>query len=312
MFKLLANDGIEADAKKTLEAAGIEVITEKVPQEKLMEALPAYDVISVRSATQVRKALIDACPNLKIIARGGVGLDNIDVAYAKERGIAVINTPAASSQSVAELAMAHAYSLSRFVHLANRQMAGGNFNQLKKDYSKGIELKGRTMGIVGFGRIGQALAALALGVGMKVVASDPFIKEATLTLDIADQQLNVNIQTIAFEDLLAQSDVISLHVPSLGKPLVGAAELAQMKRGVVLLNCARGGVIDEIALLEALESGQVAGAGLDTFIGEPTPRTELLTHPRISVTPHIGASTGEAQARIGQELAAKIIAHLKG
>jgi D-3-phosphoglycerate dehydrogenase len=312
MVKILVNDGIEEDGKLLLEDAGFTVDTKKIPQEDLMRRLPAYDAIIVRSATQVRKDLIDACPNLKIIARGGVGLDNIDVAYAKSKGIEIINTPAASSASVAELAMAHTMCLARFLQNGNRDMGTGDFKKLKSAYAGGVQLRGKTFGIVGFGRIGQELARLALGMGMKVVASDPMIAQTKLYLDIAgvtELEIAVTIKTTSFENVLKQADFISLHVPSLGKPLVGAAELAKMKKGAFLINCARGGVIDESALLESLNAGHLGGAGLDTFVGEPKPRAELLNHPKISVSPHIGAATTQAQANIGKELADKIIGY---
>jgi D-3-phosphoglycerate dehydrogenase / 2-oxoglutarate reductase len=310
MVKILVNDGIEADGKVLLEAAGYEVNTNSVAQEDLPKVLPSYDAIVVRSATQVRKELIDACPNLKIIARGGVGTDNIDVEYAKSKGIQIITTPAASSQSVAELAMGHLFSLARFMHRSNREMATGSFKKLKSAYAEGIELRGKTMGIIGFGRIGQELARMALAMGMKVMPSDPFISSTDLTIDIYNTKLSVTLPSYPLAEVLQNCDFISVHTPSVGKPLIGKEEMAAMKTGAFIINCARGGVIDEDALLEALESGQIGGAGLDTFIGEPNPRAELLNHPNISVSPHIGAATKEAQAKIGLELADKIIAVL--
>jgi D-3-phosphoglycerate dehydrogenase / 2-oxoglutarate reductase len=308
MVKILVNDGIEADGKLLLEEAGYEVNTNSVAQEDLPKVLPSYNAIVVRSATQVRKELIDACPNLKVIARGGVGTDNIDVEYAKSKGIQIITTPAASSQSVAELAMGHLFSLARFMHRSNREMATGNFKKLKSAYAEGIELKGKTMGIIGFGRIGQELARMALAMGMKVMPCDPFISSTDLTIDIYNTKLSVTLPSYPLAEVLKNCDFISVHTPSVGKPLIGKDEMAAMKTGAFIINCARGGVIDEDALLEALESGQIGGAGLDTFIGEPNPRPELLNHPNISVSPHIGAATKEAQAKIGLELADKIIA----
>lgn len=311
MVKILVNDGIEADGKLLLEEAGYEVNTNSVAQEDLPKVLPSYNAIVVRSATQVRKELIDACPNLKVIARGGVGTDNIDVEYAKSKGIQIITTPAASSQSVAELAMGHLFSLARFMHRSNREMATGNFKKLKAAYAEGIELKGKTMGIVGFGRIGQELARMALAMGMNVMPCDPFISSTDLTIGLyntKDVKLSVTLRSFPLEELLKNCDFISVHTPSVGKPLIGKDEMAAMKKGSFIINCARGGVIDEDALLEALESGQIGGAGLDTFVGEPSPRAELLNHPNISVSPHIGAATKEAQAKIGLELADKIIA----
>ncbi|MEL7020189.1 MAG: D-2-hydroxyacid dehydrogenase [Bacteroidota bacterium] len=314
MAKILVNDGIHAVGQQMLENAGFEVVTEKVAQADLAKALPEYDAICVRSATKVRTALIDQCPNLKVIGRGGVGLDNIDVDYARGKGIKVINTPAASSDSVAELVFAHAFTLARFLHQANRDMPSkgdSEFKQLKKSYSKGIELSGRTLGIIGFGRIGQSAARLGLGLGMKVLPVDPVTQGADVELSINGEPMHVHLKTVAMDEMLAQADVITLHVPSLGRPLLGAAEFDKMKDGVLVVNAARGGVIDEDALLAALESGKVAAAGLDVFENEPTPRQDLLSHPRVSLTPHIGASTGEAQANIGRELAQQLIDLLK-
>lgn len=311
MVKILVNDGIEADGKLILEDAGYEVNTTTVAQDALMTELPNYDVIIVRSATKVRKDLIDACPNLKIIARGGVGTDNIDVAYARSKGIEIITTPAASSQSVAELAMGHVLCLARFLNRSNREMATGDFKKLKSAYAEGMQLRGKTMGIVGFGRIGQELARMAFAMGMNVIVSDPVITETDLTISLyntKDVKLSIHLRSYSLAEVLKTSDFISLHTPALAKPLIGAEEIAMMKDGASLINCARGGVIDEDALLEALNSGKLRGAGLDAFVNEPNPRADLLNHPRVSVSPHIGAATAEAQANIGLELADKIIA----
>lgn len=312
-MKILVNDGIEPIGKQLLEAAGFEVDMNKIDQSDLINKLPEYDAICVRSATKVRKELIDACPNLKAIGRGGVGLDNIDVEYAKSKGIAVINTPAASSRSVGELAMAHMLGLSRFLHLANRQMPEtGNtqFNELKKAYSKGAELEGKTLGIIGLGRIGMETARCGLGMGMNIVAYDPFVSEVTLHVGPRALEFQTTIQTESLDKLLATADYISLHIPSVGKAILGKEEFEKMKTGVFVINCSRGGTIDEDALIHALNSGKVAAAGLDVFDNEPTPRMDILIHPRISLTPHIGASTEEAQNKIGEELAQKMIAAL--
>ena len=300
-----------------LEEAGFEVDTNKIPQDELADKLPGYAGIMVRSATKVRQDLMDKCPDLKVIGRGGVGLDNIDVDYAKERGIAVFNTPAASSQSVAELVFAHALGIARFMQNANRDMpAKGNsaFKDLKKSYSKGVELRGKTIGIIGFGRIGQHVGRIAAGVGMRVIAHDPFIEEATLEVDFpqSDQVVKIAIQTTSIDEVLKNSDVITLHVPSQGRPLIGAEELAKMKNNAILINASRGGIIDEDALVNALNEGEIAGAGLDVFDNEPTPSDQILNHPKISLTPHTGASTEQAQANIGTELAGKFIAYLNG
>ena len=314
-MKILANDGISKSGVILLENAGFNVSTEKIEQENLIDTINQenIEVILVRSATKVRKDIIDNCPSIKLIGRGGVGLDNIDVDYAKEKGLEVINTPAASSQSVAELVMAQLFNISRSVYNSNRNMpssSNGDFKLLKKKYAKGVELRGKTMGIIGFGRIGQNTAKYALGCGMKVIASDPFIDQANIDLNINDENITINIQTISFEELIAKADFISLHVPmpSDGKALINEKEFNQMKDGVRIVNAARGGVIDEDALIDALNNGKVAAAALDVFVGEPNPRTDLLKHEKISLTPHIGAATSEAQNRIGTELADKIIA----
>jgi D-3-phosphoglycerate dehydrogenase len=313
--KILANDGIDTQGKLLLEKAGFTVITEKVAQENLAQAINEHEYVglTVRSATKVRKDLIDICPGLKLIGRGGVGMDNIDVEYARSKGLEVINTPAASSHSVAELVFAHLFNSVRFLYDSNRQMpANGDsqFDTLKKKYAKGIELKGKTIGIIGFGRIGQAVSKIALGCGMKVLAYDPFLQEAMITLDIhgVTEKVNVKLHTVPLEKLFAESDFITLHVP--GGKVITKKEIEQMKAGVILVNAARGGVIDEMDLIEALNSGKVSHAALDVFENEPTPNKAILSHPKISLTPHIGAATEEAQERIGIELSNLIIEKL--
>lgn len=312
MIKILANDGIHPDGRLLLEEANYIVEEDKIPQEALTERIGEFDVLIVRSATKVTRAVIDAGKNLKIIARGGVGLDNIDVEYAQSRGIEVFNTPNASSRAVAELTFGHIFALSRMIHLSNRELAaGGDFKKLKKNYETGAQLRGRTLGIVGFGRIGQEVAKIGLGIGMNVRAHDPFVQEAEVGLQLhsfSDLKINVTVRTESLDKILRESDYITLHLPGSGQAVVGAAEIAKMRPGVFLINTARGGVIDEVALLEALESGQVGGAGLDVYENEPTPREALLRHPKVSCTPHIGASTIEAQSYIGMELADKILA----
>ena len=316
-MKVLANDGISKSGIKALEKGGFEVITTKVAQEQVANFIKTHQirVILVRSATKVRKDIIDACPSLKIIGRGGVGMDNIDVAYAREKGIHVINTPASSSESVAELVFAHLFSGVRFLHDANRNMpleGDTNFDGLKKAYANGIELRGKTLGIIGFGRIGQAVAKMALGLGMKVIASDKYVGEAVIRVDFYNGQfINVDIQTEPMEDLFKHADFITLHVPAQEGYVIGRDELKGMKDNVGIINAARGGVIDEVALLEALDEGKVLFAGLDVFENEPTPEIKILMHPKISLTPHIGAATEEAQDRIGTELAEQIISLLK-
>ncbi|MCH2021997.1 MAG: D-2-hydroxyacid dehydrogenase [Saprospiraceae bacterium] len=309
MIKILVNDGIHPDGKLLMEEAKYNVDINKIPQDQLNEKLPSYDAIIVRSATKVRKELIDQCPDLKVIARGGVGMDNIDVEYARSKGIKVINTPKASSQSVAELVVGHLFSLSRFLHRSNREMPGKGateFKALKKQYSKGVQLRGKTLGIVGFGRIGQEVARLALGLGMRVLATDLYDNSVNIDLhtpDVDNIAFSIRIETVPMSKVLAESDYITIHVPSSDKPVIGAEEINKLKDGVFLVNTSRGGTIDEDVLLEALDSGKVAGAALDVYVNEPYPREELLNHPKISVTPHIGASTMEAQRNIGLELA---------
>ena len=312
-MKVLANDGIATSGVVALEKAGYEVLLNTVAQEQLASYINdnQIDVLLVRSATKVRKDLIDACPGLKIIGRGGVGMDNIDVEYAKDKGIQVINTPAASSHSVAELVFAHLFGMVRFLHDSNQNMpleGDSKFKELKKAYAKGVELKGKTLGILGFGRIGQATAKVGLGVGMRVVAFDPFIDSAHIEIDFFDgQEVNFTIDTISKEAVLEQADFISLHVPAQEDYVISTKEFGIMKNGVGIVNAARGGVIDEKALIEAIESGKVSNAALDVFENEPNPEIKLLMNPKISLTPHIGAATQEAQTRIGEELAEQII-----
>lgn len=318
-MKILANDGISESGKNALEAAGFEVILNKVAQEQLINFINENEVsaILVRSATQVRKDIIDACPSIKLIGRGGVGMDNIDVEYAKSKGIEVINTPAASSESVAELVFAHLFGMVRFLSNSNRNMpleGDSKFKDLKKAYAKGKELRGKTLGIIGAGRIGRATAKIGLGVGMKVVFNDPFAEDINLDLDFFDgQKVSFKVPNVSKDELLAQSDFISLHIPASkdGKAVLGAAEFAKMKDGAGIVNAARGGVINEVELIEALDSNKIAYAGLDVFENEPTPSVQILMNPKVSLTPHIGAATNEAQDRIGIELAEKIAAVLK-
>ena len=311
MTRILANDGITVGCKEALENAGFEVSLDNVPQDKLNEELKNFDVLLVRSATKVRKETIDACPNLKLVGRGGVGMDNIDVEYAQEKGIEVINTPAASSASVGELVFAHLFGMARFLPDSNRNMpleGDTQFKELKKKFAKGVELRGKTLGIIGIGRIGQATANIALGVGMKVIATDPYIDEVTIDVEINGQNIPVDIKTIEFNELLKKSDFITIHVPGGDKPVIGKKQFDMMKDGVGVVNCARGGVINEVDLVKAIEAGKVAYAGLDVFENEPKPAMQILMNDKISLTPHIGAATLEAQDRIGMELADKIIA----
>lgn len=311
-MKILANDGLTLSGIKALQESGYEVETTKVAQENLADYINQNDikVLLVRSATKARKELIDACPGLEVIGRGGVGMDNIDVEYARGKGLHVINTPAASSESVAELVFAHLFSGCRFLQESNRMMpseGSKSFNQLKKSYEKGIELRGKTIGIVGIGKIGQEVARIALGLGMKVIASDTHIGKASVKVDFYNGQfINVEIETEPLIDLIQHADFITLHVPAQKDAIFGKEEFAQMKDGAAIVNCARGGVIDEEALIEALDSGKLSFAGLDVFQDEPTPSDAVLNHPKISLTPHTGASTLEAQDRIGVSLADQI------
>ena len=316
-MKILANDGISQSGIDDLTTAGFEVLTTTVAQEQLVTFINSENIVAllVRSATTVRQDLIDACPGLKIIGRGGVGMDNIDVAYAREKGLNVINTPAASSESVAELVFAHLFSGVRFLYDSNRSMpleGEKKFKNLKKAYAKGTELRGKTLGVIGFGRIGQATAKMALGLGMKVIAFDPFMEKTTVSLSFYDgQTVDFEIKTVSKETVLKESDFITLHVPAQKDFVIGEAELEMMKDGAALINAARGGVVNEVALVAALDANKLSFAGLDTFENEPTPAVQILMNSKISLTPHIGAATNQAQDRIGSELASQIISILK-
>ncbi|MCM4166209.1 Hydroxypyruvate reductase [Arenibacter antarcticus] len=313
-MKVLANDGISKSGKENLEKAGFEVLAIRVAQEQLIPYINENEVtvLLVRSATQVTKEVLDKCPTLKIIGRGGVGMDNIEVEYAKSKGLHVINTPSASSSSVAELVFAHLFTGVRFLHDANRNMpleGDSNFSKLKKAYANGMELRNKTIGIIGFGRVGLETARIALGLGMKVLFVDPLMDTASVTVPFFDgRSISFELHGTTLDQLLKTSDFISLHVPAQNSYIIGKKEFELMKNGVGIINAARGGVMDEVALVEALESGKVAFAGLDVFESEPIPEIRILMHPDISLTPHIGAATAEAQDRIGLELATQIIA----
>ena len=311
-MKVLANDGISESGIDKLEEYGFDVDLTKVAQEQLIDYINTNSIstLLVRSATQVRKDIIDSCPSLKIIGRGGVGMDNIDVEYAKSKGLHVINTPAASSKSVAELVFSHLFGCVRFLHESNRSMpldGDSKFKDLKKSYAKGTELSGKTIGIVGFGRIGQEVAKIAIGIGMNVLFYDKLHKEANLILDFFDgQSTSFNINSSSFEDLLKESDFISVHIPATDKYIIDSKEISQMKNGVGILNLSRGGILNEEELLKNIENGKVSFAGIDTYEDEPNPSIKILMNSNISLTPHIGAATNEAQDRIGVELADKI------
>tara|TARA_B100000073_G_scaffold318743_1_gene297111 strand:- start:203 stop:1153 length:951 start_codon:yes stop_codon:yes gene_type:complete len=311
-MKILANDGISDSGKEKLEEYGFDVDLTKVSQEQLVSYINENEIstILVRSATQVRADIIDNCPSIKIIGRGGVGMDNIDVEYAKSKGINVINTPAASSKSVAELVFSHLFGCVRFLHESNRSMpleGDTKFKELKKSYAGGTELSGKTLGIIGFGRIGQEVAKIAIGVGMNVIFYDKFNDQANIKLDFFDgQNLSFKLKSSTFDELLNNSDYITVHIPASKEYIIDSDQFAKMKNGVGLLNLSRGGIINEEELIKNIESGKISFAGIDTFEGEPNPSMKILMNSNVSLTPHIGAATGEAQDRIGVELADKI------
>lgn len=316
-MKVLANDGISNSGIEKLLNNGIDIKNITVEQGQLIDYINENEitVLLVRSATKVRKDIIDNCPGLKIIGRGGVGMDNIDVEYAIDKGIKVINTPAASSGSVAELVIAHLYTCARFLHISNRNMpleGDSNFKKLKKAFAKGVELRGKTLGIIGFGRIGQEVAKIGLGIGMNVIYYDLHNDKVNLKLEFFDRQiLNFKLEKSSFIEVLSKSDFITLHVPAQKEYVIGNREFDLMKDGIGLINAARGGVVDEVALDKNISDGKVSFAALDTFENEPNPEIKLLMNPKISLTPHIGAATNEAQDRIGVELADQIIEILK-
>jgi D-3-phosphoglycerate dehydrogenase len=300
-MNILITDGITPEGKKILSDAGFSVDQMTLTPEQLLERIGNYECIIVRSATKVTRAVIEAGTKLKVIARGGVGVDNIDVEFAKSRNILILNTPAASAISVAELTIGHMLAVSRFLHVSSSEMRQGKWP--KKEF-KGFEVYGKTLGIIGLGNIGKEVARRALGLGMKVLAYDP---------PFSPMDFIVEITTL--DKIITQSDFITLHIPfdKQHGPTLGAKEFAQMKKGVVVLNCARGGVVDQSALLEALNNGTVSAAALDVFEHEPPGEAEraLIAHPRVSVSPHIGGSTVEAQARIGTEIAVKVVKALR-
>ena len=313
-MKILANDGISDNGKIKLQSNGFSVISSKVEQEKLIEFINAnaIEILLVRSATQVRKELIDRCLNLKIIGRGGVGMDNIDVEYAKNKGIHVINTPSASSISVAELVFAHFFNLARYLHQSNRSMpleGEKKFKILKKTYSKGTELSKKTLGIIGFGRIGREVAKIGIGLGMNVIFHDKYINESLVSLNFFDdQKVNFKINSSSFNKVLKNSDFISFHIPKINdEALIGKKEFKIMKDGVCIVNTARGGIINEKELITELENEKVRSIGLDVFEDEPMPSVKILMNEKISLSPHIGGSTIESQNRIALELAEQII-----
>jgi D-3-phosphoglycerate dehydrogenase len=313
MWKILANDGLSSEGEKILRDAGFFLSTEKVPQDKLIEEINrvGYDGIIVRSATRIDRTIIDACTSLKLIGRAGVGMDYIDMEYAVSKGIELINTPDSSAPSVAEIAIAHLMSLQRNLFTSNRQLpTNSDFAELKRRLSCGHELTGKTLGILGFGKVGQEVAKRALGLGMNILPYDPYVTEANIMLDIPGvHNIAVLTRTFTLDKVFEGSDFISVHVPLPAdkKPVITLNEIKKMKKGVVIISVSKGGVICEADLLTALNEGLVSYAGLDVYATEPEPDKALLKHDRVSLTPHIGGSTVEAQARIGIDLANKII-----
>ncbi len=308
-MKILITDGMDENGIEALRRKGFHVIAKACTPEELKEQLPQYDGIIIRSATKLHKEIIELCPNLKFIARGGVGLDNVDVEYAQSKNIQVINTPASSSRSVAELAVAHLLGLARGLHISNRNLKDSEtFTVLKKQLSSRNEVADKTLLLIGFGRIGRELAKMALGLQMKVLVTDPFIAKAMVDMQINNQHFIFELPLVSKEEGLQKADFISLHSPYTGAALLDRAAFSLMKKGVYIINTSRGENIEEEALLEALHNGTVAAAALDVFQNEPTINPALLQHPQISVSPHIGASTVEAQERIAAELVEKIVA----
>jgi len=298
-MKIIICDKTEKEYIEQMRAAGLNVdVRDDITPEQLMVELPNYEGMVVRSRTKVRKDLIDVCPNLKVIVRGGVGLDTIDHEYAKEKGIAVMNTPMASSASVAELAIGYMLMLARSLYKASASMKAEKWD--KKAF-EGDEIGGKTLGLIGIGNIGKEVAKRASALGMTVLAYDPYVKEIN------------GIKLVGLDELLTSADYISLHLPKTKESanMISTKQFGQMKNGVRIVNCARGGIIDEAALYEALTSGKVAGAALDVFAEEPPTDWKLTKLENVIASPHIGAATREAQARVGAEVAEKLIAFSK-
>lgn len=313
-MKVLANDGISKAGENALKEAGIEILDNRVAQDHVINFINDnnVDVLLVRSVTKVRKELIDACPGLKIIGRGGIGMDNIDVEYAKSKGIKVINTPTASSKSVAELVFGHFISLARFLHESNRLMpleGDTHFSAMKKSFSNAYELSGKTLGVIGFGSIGQEVIKIGISLGMKVTVLTRSPKTEVLTLNFFDGQ-SVNFEITSTNDMdafLKNADFISINTPKTNEYIIDTPQFEKMKDGVYIVNTARGGVINEVTLIDFIESGKIAGAALDVFENEPSPELPLLMNPALSLSPHVGGNTVDAQEKIGIELAEQII-----
>lgn len=313
-MKVLANDGISKSGEKALIDAGIEFLNNTVAQEQLQNFINEneVDVLLVRSATTVRQDLIDACPSLKIIGRGGVGMDNIDVEYARSKGLSVINTPLASSRSVAEMVFAHFFTLARNLHECNRLMpleGDTEFKKLKKNLSNAIELEGKTLGVIGFGGIGQEVLKIGISLGMKVKVLTRNPKTETLSLNFFDgQKVDFEItSTNDWDQFLNDTDFISLNTPKTSEYILDAPQFEKMKDGVFIVNTARGGVINEVSMVNFIASGKIGGAALDVFESEPKPELVLLMNPALSLSPHLGGNTLDAQEKIGTELADQII-----
>ncbi|CAH0184952.1 D-2-hydroxyacid dehydrogenase [Chryseobacterium sp. Bi04] len=313
-MKVLANDGISKSGEQALKEAGIEILDNRVAQDHVIKFINDnnVDVLLVRSATKVRQELIDACPGLQIIGRGGIGMDNIDVDYAKSKGIKIINTPTASSKSVAELVFGHFFSLARFLHESNRLMpleGDTHFNAMKKSFSNAYELSGKTLGVIGFGSIGQEVVKMGIALGMKVQVLTKNPRTEVLTLNFFDGQV-VHFEITSTNDMdafLKDADFISINTPKTNKYIIDTPQFEKMKDGVYIVNTARGGVINEVTLIDFIESGKVAGAALDVFENEPSPELPLLMNPSLSLSPHVGGNTVDAQEKIGVELAEQII-----
>ncbi|TZF93637.1 3-phosphoglycerate dehydrogenase [Chryseobacterium panacisoli] len=313
-MKVLANDGISKAGENALKEAGIEILDNRVAQDHVINFINDnnVDVLLVRSVTKVRQELIDACPGLKIIGRGGIGMDNIDVEYAKSKGIKVINTPTASSKSVAELVFGHFISLARFLHESNRLMpleGDTHFSAMKKSFSNAYELSGKTLGVIGFGSIGQEVLKIGIALGMKVTVLTRSPKTEVLTLNFFNGQ-SVNFEITSTNDMdafLKDADFISINTPKTNEYIIDTPQFEKMKDGVYIVNTARGGVINEVTLIDFIESGKVAGAALDVFENEPSPELPLLMNPALSLSPHVGGNTVDAQEKIGIELAEQII-----
>ncbi|WP_454046020.1 D-2-hydroxyacid dehydrogenase [Chryseobacterium sp. Marseille-Q8038] len=313
-MKVLANDGISKAGENALKEAGIEILDNRVAQDHVINFINDnnVDVLLVRSATKVRQDLIDACPNLKVIGRGGIGMDNIDVEYAKSKGIKIINTPTASSKSVAELVFGHFISLARFLHESNRLMpleGETHFNAMKKSFSNAYELSGKTLGVIGFGSIGQEVIKIGIALGMKVTVLTRSPKTEVLTLNFFNGQ-SVDFEITSTNDMdafLKDADFISINTPKTNEYIIDTPQFEKMKDGVYIVNTARGGVINEVTLIDFIESGKIAGAALDVFENEPNPELPLLMNPALSLSPHVGGNTVDAQEKIGIELAEQII-----